>query len=240
MGAAAMLIATGLALVPFARQQYRLYGLKARLQEAIARDAGYTETILKLEKDAPSVTYQELFELCDKSINKRTDLIAEVRGLYPDVNAPAKEKLIEYLNSVNGFVRSKKAFFTAHLRMSSILDTQSEFVRRSNAYQAAVAGDLRRRDVTSAEANLSAWNVLIREGAQLDEQVRSATSEAVAKADAYARACDELARTESESERALRMLGVPFRPIFRAYHRQSLEEADKLKGIASAATRRGA
>ena len=230
----AVVFAGVLALAPLARKQYRVYALRERLQEAIARDAGYTETILKIEKDAPAVTYQEVFDLCDKSVSKRTDLISEVRGLYPDLDTAAKQKVIDYLNAVNGFVRCKKAFFAAHFKLSKMLDTKAQYLRRSDEYHASLESDIRRRDTDSGFAHLNAWKALIREGSQFESQIPSSRAEVVSTADAYTEACNELADIESESEKALRLASIPFKPIFRAYHRRSVEDAQKQKQKAQA------
>jgi len=57
---------------------------------------------------SPSITYKEIFGLCDKSIESRTNLIIELRGLYPNIKYDLKEKLVDFLNSENELVRSKR------------------------------------------------------------------------------------------------------------------------------------
>ena len=98
---------------------YRTRLLKEKIEEAIGRDAGYTETILRIEKDSSNMNYQELFELCDKSIEGRTNLIVELRGLYPDIQYELKEKLIDFLNDENELVRAKRSFYRKSLEFST-------------------------------------------------------------------------------------------------------------------------
>lgn len=61
----------------FGYRHYKFAELKSRLEVAIGMDAGYTETILKIESDASNITYGEVFSLCDKSIEDRQKLIVE-------------------------------------------------------------------------------------------------------------------------------------------------------------------
>ena len=57
-----LLVAAGLA----GYRYYRISQLHTRLETAMGTDAGYTETILKIESDASNITFAELFALCDK------------------------------------------------------------------------------------------------------------------------------------------------------------------------------
>jgi hypothetical protein len=98
---------------------YRTRLLKEKIEEAIGRDAGYTETILRVEKDSSNMNYQELFELCDKSIDGRTNLIVELRGLYPDIRYELKEKLIDFLNDENELIRAKRSLYRKSLKFST-------------------------------------------------------------------------------------------------------------------------
>lgn len=77
----------------------KISSLYSKLEEAVGKDAGYTETIIKVEAEASSMTYKELFDLCEKSIEGRTNLIVELRGLYPEIKSELKEKLIDFLNA---------------------------------------------------------------------------------------------------------------------------------------------
>jgi len=47
---------------------YKLSELKKNLEVSLGKDNGYTETILKIETESSNMTFQELFNLCDKSI----------------------------------------------------------------------------------------------------------------------------------------------------------------------------
>lgn len=99
--------------------------LNDKLQEAVGRDAGYTETILKVEAESASMTYVELFDLCEESIKRRTELVVELRGLYPDIDSDLRDALIEFLGEENELVRQKAAFYRKQLAMSASLKSLS-------------------------------------------------------------------------------------------------------------------
>ena len=126
--------------------------IKAKLEEAIGRDAGYTETILKMESDSSHVTYGEFFELCDKSVEQRTTLIVELRGLYPSVNNVTKEQLIEFLNAENDTVRTKRDLYRKQMMLSTEMDNLTETVRDSPTSE--YGWDYYRERVTKAKLDL--------------------------------------------------------------------------------------
>jgi hypothetical protein len=103
----------------WAYSSYTLSLLKQQLAVAVGKDSGYTETVLKIEKDSPNMTFAELFQLCDKAIEGRDVLIVELRGLYPDIPYDLKDKLIDFLNSENELTREKRAFYRAQMEFST-------------------------------------------------------------------------------------------------------------------------
>jgi len=107
---------------------YRYSAIKDKLQEAVGQDTGYTETLLKVESEGSHMTFGELFELCDRSIEGRTNLIIELRGLYPSINLKLKEDLIGYLNAENEFARSKRDFYRKQMQLSGAFDLYKETV----------------------------------------------------------------------------------------------------------------
>ena len=101
---------------------YRVSQLKSKLETAMGTDAGYTETILKIESDASNITYNEIFALCDKSVEDRQKLIVELRGLYPGLRYELKDKLIEFLNAENELIRSKSSFYRQRVQLSAAME----------------------------------------------------------------------------------------------------------------------
>lgn len=111
-----LLVGIGLALLWQNWQRNRL--LKEKLEETIGRDAGSAEVVLKFEAEAKTATIDEAFRLFDKAIDDRTALIAELRGLYPDLANDFKAELIEYLIRENELVRSKRLMYQKMLGVS--------------------------------------------------------------------------------------------------------------------------
>lgn len=112
----------------FGYRHYKIFMINKQLEEAVGKDTGYTETILKTELDSPHMTFAEFFKLCDESIEGRTKLIISLRGLYPDIKYELKDKLIEFLNSENELVRTKKAFYRSRLNFNSNLEMLSKHI----------------------------------------------------------------------------------------------------------------
>ncbi len=107
---------------------YRVHDLKQRLGEVIGRDQALMETVLKAENDAPHMSYREFLALCNRSIESRTDFIVELRGLYPEIDYAMKDRLIDYLNAENEFVRAKRDEYQKSMELISAVGLQMELV----------------------------------------------------------------------------------------------------------------
>lgn len=125
--ACALIVVIGAAI--FAFHEYRLHEINQALGAAIGKDQGLTETILKVESDSSKITFAELFELCNKSVEGRTNLIVELRGLHPEMDYELKERLIAYLNAENDFVRAKREFYSKVMQGSSATNMYLEHIR---------------------------------------------------------------------------------------------------------------
>ena len=100
-------------------QLYRIHEVKQKLGEAIGKDQGLTETVLKIESDSSKITFAEVFELCNKSVESRTNLIVELRGLHPEMDYQLKTRLVDYLSTENDFVRAKRDYYRTMMEESS-------------------------------------------------------------------------------------------------------------------------
>jgi hypothetical protein len=96
--------------------------LNERLEEAVGRDSGLTETILKIEAESGSMTFAELFSLCEKSVEDRTNLIVELRGLYPDIDSEVKNALVQHLTAENELIRQKSGFYRKQMAVSTAME----------------------------------------------------------------------------------------------------------------------
>jgi hypothetical protein len=172
--------------------------IKTKLEEAIGRDAGYTETILKVETDSSHITYGELFSLCDKSVEERTALIVELRGLYPSVNHTAKEKLIDFLNAENDTIRAKRDLY----RRSMLLD---------NAMDATLEAT---KDIPSS---VYGWEYSNARVTRAKEEAVDAAKELQGSAAGFVESYQKTLRLEAGVAEATSRFGIRFNPIFKTY-----------------------
>lgn len=135
---------------------YFAYGLNAKsaarkqVSDALLKDAAYTETVLKAEADASNITFQELFDLCDKSLSLKTDLVIELRTGLPGIDPPLRDKLISYVNAESSVIRSKRAYYHKKLDFDEKDRAQTEVSRRAANASALSDYYLKRRDLDDA------------------------------------------------------------------------------------------
>jgi len=123
-----VLVAIATPLGFYINHKIKISRFNEKLQQALGKDQGLIETILKVESESTSMSYKELFDICDKSISERTEIIVDLRGLYPDMESKLKDSLIEFLNSENELVRSKSHAYRKQFSISSAYDNVKEYV----------------------------------------------------------------------------------------------------------------
>jgi hypothetical protein len=193
---------------------YRAHALNEKLAEAIGKDRGLTETILKIETESSKMTYEELFELCNKSVESRTNLIVELRGVYPQVDSRLKEHLIEYLTAENEFIRAKRDFYLRSMEEPSAF----------NAYLEAV--------MNSASSSYG-WEVYLREKSDQRERVLKASEETTRSADDFLKAYENMAKQEAKIGGEAAGAGLNFTPIFNQYAKENRKRAEDAKTASS-------
>jgi len=199
-------------------QTYRYSAMKGKLQEAISKDAGYTETLLRIESESSHMTFGELFQLCDRSIEGRTSLIIELRGLYPTLPATLKEELIVYLNAENEFARAKRGFYLRQMQYSSAVDLYEQAVEEV--------------PVSSYGADFYRTNT-----ARRKRDTNDASAELQSSAESFLESYSKVLRTEDAMARAASGSGIRFASIFKLYERENRTTATNIQQYASAALR---
>jgi len=195
--------------------QVKLSEINKKLEEAIGKDAGYTETIIKVEKDASSITYQELFDLCDKSIDQRTNLIVELRGLYSSIENETKNKLLEFLNYENELIRNKKQFYQKLFSFSSALI----------AYQEHSSDPP--RSITDG------WDYYFEMSNKLKSEVIDAAFKMELDADMFIYSYSEIVKREKEVKILLDDSNIRFQGFFQKYEKENIKKAEDAKTLAS-------
>jgi hypothetical protein len=194
----------------FAQWQYRLHDVKQKLSEAIGRDRGLTETILKVESDSAKITFAEFFQLCNKSIEGRTDLIVELRGLHPEMDYELKGRLIGYLNAENEFVRTKRDFYTKMMQESS-------------------ASTLFVQQVQDRPSSPYGWDYYSNRVQQLRLKLFEAGSEVETSSDEFVAIYQKMVKEEIAISQSAKGAGLSFDPIFAKYEAENQKKAKEAK-----------
>jgi hypothetical protein len=199
-------------------QTYRYSAMKDTLQKAINEDAGYTETLLRIESESSHMTFDELFQLCDKSIEGRTTLVIELRGSYPSLDVKLKEGLVGYLNAENEFARAKRGFYFKQLQYSSAVDL----------YEQAV------KDVPASYYGADFYRT---NTARRKRETSDAALELQSSADSFLESYGKVLVAEEGMARAASGSGVRFASIFKEYEKENRTTAMNIQEYASAALR---
>lgn len=180
--------------------------LNDKLEEAVGRDSGYTETILKIEAESGSMTYAELFSLCEKSIDDRTNLIVELRGLYPDIDSKVKNALVEHLTHENELIRQKVGFYRKQLAVSTALELYTEHI-------------------ADPPSSYYGWDYFKARSAKLKNEATQAISEMVAEGSQFVKTYETVAQRERALGDQMDRAGLRFIRVFERYKAQNVDKA---------------
>jgi hypothetical protein len=200
----AVALCAGIGTVAY--RQYRIAGLKQKLGDAIGKDLGLTETILKVESDSSKITFGEVFDLCNKSVENRTNLIVELRGLYPEIDYNLKTRLLEYLTAENEFVRAKRAFYRKAMKQSSMVTT---YIETLNERPASIYG----------------FGYLRSRVRQLQAKLLEAARESEQSSDDFLKAYDKMSKEEAAVANEAQAAGLRFDPVFQKYAKGNQKKA---------------
>ncbi|MGD0008385.1 MAG: PEGA domain-containing protein [Terriglobia bacterium] len=196
-----------------AHHAYRMHVLKERLGDAIGRDLGLTETILSIHSESSKITFGEIFELCNKSVETRTNLIVELRGLYPELDYRLKTRLIEYLSAENEFVRAMRDYYREEMQFSTAMDSYTEGLK----------------DTPSSEYGWDFYHDRVR---QLKAKTLESAREAEKSADEFLATYDKMTKEETAIAQEARNAGLRFEPIFQKYAQGNQKSAQGTKQVA--------
>lgn len=194
-------------------RQYRISQLNAKLEEAIGKDAGYTETILKLESDSSKMTFAEVFDLCNKSIEARTSLIVELRGIYPSVDYELKQPLIAFLNSENDVIRAKREFYRKQLELSSSIHSFNE-------------------QVANRPTSYYGWDFHFERLKRMARDMSKAAQETDDSAASFLDIYQKTLKVEGGVAKAASKAGVRFEPAFQRYEQGNKKSAEETRQLA--------
>jgi len=205
-------VAACIGIVSLAARYSKYRALEAKLEEAVGKDAGYTETIIRVEAEASSMTYVELFDLCQKSIDLRTQLIVELRGLYPNLKSDVRAMLIDFLNSENELVRQKSSYYRKNLNLNTALKLYTDYI---SDYPTSSYG----------------WDYYNRRTSELKTEMSKAAHEMDEVATNYVVTYKGLINQEAQLATAMSKRGIRFVTIFQNYEKSNMGIEETAKAI---------
>jgi hypothetical protein len=182
--------------------------LNERLEEAVGRDSGYTETILKIEAESGSMTFAELFSLCEKSIEDRTNLIVELRGLYPDMDSEVKNALVQHLTAENELIRQKVGFYRKQLAVNTALELYMD-------------------ELADPPSSYYGWDYYKARVAKLKTDTSKAMSEMVTEGTEFVKTYESLVHREKSLGEQMDQAGIRFIRVFEKYKGQNVKKAQE-------------
>lgn len=189
---------------------YRAHEIKQRLAEAIGRDLGLTETILKVETESSKITFGEVFQLCSKSVEDRTNLIVELRGLHPEMDSQLKTRLLDYLNAENEFVRAKRDLYRKSMEHSAAFSAYMEQMK----------------SFPSSSYGLDFYNDRIR---QSKSRVHETADETEQSANEFLEVYEKMVKQELTMAEEAQGAGIRFERIFLKHAKANKEQAELSK-----------
>lgn len=177
--------------------------LNEQLQAAIGRDQGLTEMILRTPSE--TISYRELFELCEKSVNGRNELLIELRGLYPDIQNKLRDSLADFLSLENELVRLRS--LTSRKAMK--LNTAAKYIEelRQSANNSYYLADMYTRKMNSE----------YEEGLKLKQEMERELAEFTYK-------YQMLLSKEGNLGKMMQSEGLRFLPIYSKYKSVNISE----------------
>ena len=136
-------IVVAITMIFYINQRMKIADLNEKLTQTIGKDQGLMEIILKIP--GSEITYGEIFDLCDKSVSDRIELIITLRGLYPNMRSDLKDSLIDFLSIENELVRDVKQYSRREMNIDGEVESISK-LRNSNYseyYYSTIQSDIK-------------------------------------------------------------------------------------------------
>ena len=193
-------IALAIMSILYVKHKMRASDLNEKLSVTIGKDEGLMEIILKIP--GSEITYGEVFELCDKSVNDRIQLIIDLRGLYPDMKSDLKDTLIDFLSIENEMVRDVKQSSRRQMNV------KNKFERISN--------------LRNSEYSEYYYSTIQSEIKEVKEDLITELSSSISFKDKY----EELIEKENRLSNQMNKAGLRFILLYEKYKSANLEMAD--------------
>lgn len=111
------------------QERQRVAASKAEIQKILAKDSGYMENVLGVEKNEGGLNFKEFFDLCDKAIDGKRTLTVELRGAALGLDPLFSEKARSFIDAGNEVIRAKRTFYQRQLELNSADSKEMKEVR---------------------------------------------------------------------------------------------------------------
>ena len=217
---------------PVATRMLRHSKAASDLDVMLREDAGYSETILKVELDAPDASLKEFADFCERSITQRTERIIKIRAISPDIDPELRERALDYLNAENSLVRAKRRFYESYEVLSRMQTEYSDAGKQHD--QLSVLGNEAAKTLTAPSLEMAiayleqAKSFALRRVA-LYPQLKEASAALLKTSSEYSSAFSAAQSKEDGLVAVGRVQGVTVEPVFGKYRSATTKEIEKAK-----------
>lgn len=145
---------------------YRIISVKKQIKVIAQKDNILFEEILTLDKKAPSMTFNELFEKAKKQVEEREGMVVTLKMIDPYIFQDKIKAYSELLNSENELVRliaaNARAMLTFNVKMEWA-NNSMDSLRNSSSYTLDFNANLSRKAIDEAKEAAAEWEK-IKEG----------------------------------------------------------------------------
>jgi len=188
-------------------KRIKIFNLNEMLQQIVGKDQSLTEAILKIESGSTSINYEELIDLCDKSVGERTKMVVELRGLYPNMENQLRDSVTEFLNNENELVRSKSRAYSRNMNLSNNFELYLGY----------------NNDYTYNEHSYDHYKAHCRE---LEREMTAGASDMLVNLQNFKSNYSLLINSESNLAALMKKEGLNFIPVFDKYKQANLQYVD--------------
>ena len=136
---AVILAAAGSMYVYRQAQENEINLVKQKIGDAINRNNEMTEAILKVASNPSNLSFGEIFQLCNRSADERTAIIAGLRDYIPKVDYPFRNQVIDFLVIGNEFSEAARDFYRSSMDLSLARESYVEQLNSAPRSRSAAA-----------------------------------------------------------------------------------------------------
>jgi hypothetical protein len=234
LGFALALVISAIAFLgwPAATRMLRHSKAASDLDVMLREDAGYSETILKVELDAPDASLKEFADFCEKSITQRTERIIKIRAISPDIDSELRDRALDYLNAENSLVRAKRRFYDSYEVLSRMQTEYSNTGRLITQIESLNRGLGDAQTAARLEASIAylEQKLSLEKGrVTLSIQMNQASTTLLKTSGEYDSAFSATQSKEEGLIAAARVQGIAVESVFGKYRSTTTKEIEKAK-----------